>query len=42
MACRLVMPAKDGWRKLPVPDRLPEVIRRVVSGEGIMRESAAA
>jgi len=42
MGCRLMMSAKRGWRKLPAPDRFPEVIRGAVSVDGIMRESAAA
>jgi len=42
MVYRLMMSAKRGWRKLSAPNRLPEVIRGVVSVDGIMQESAAA
>ena len=42
MVYRLMMSAKGNWRRLPAPNRFPEVFRGGVFSDGIIQESAAA
>ncbi len=42
MVRRLMMSAKGNRRRLPAPNRFPEVIREVVLSDGTIQESAAA